>query len=104
VIKPVRSNTKIAVRWLSETLLTATSDVSAELTVYFSYVYRVHGWNSVDNLLDRLSLHENVTLVVRRPEWVSEDVFRGSVRKCFPLMWKNGRVMLKVSPYLTGQE
>ena len=59
---------------------------------------QVRGWNSVDNILDRLSLCEDVTLVVRPQHWVIEDKFKGLVETYFPLMWENGRVVLEGPP------
>lgn len=58
---------------------------------------QVRGWNSADNVLDRLSLCEDVTLVVRRQHRVAEDKFKKLVEKYFPLMWENGRVVLEGS-------
>jgi len=88
-------------RWLSETLSTITSTVFAELTIYFPSVYtvsenRARGWNSVDDVLDRLNSRGAVTLVVRPAWWVVGDKSEDLIGKCFPLMWKNGRVVLEV--------
>ena len=55
---------------------------------------QVREWNSVDNVLDRLSLCEDVTLVVRVQGWMVDELER-LVEKCFPLMWENGRVVLE---------
>lgn len=56
---------------------------------------QVRGWNSVDNVLDRLSLGEDVTLVVRRQDWTIDDQFKDLVEQYFPLMWENERVILE---------
>jgi len=58
----------------------------------------VRGWNLVDNVLVRLSLREDVTLVVKAKEWVEMDKFGGVIEKYFPLMWERGRVVLEVPP------
>jgi len=93
--------------WLSETLLTVTSNVFTKLTLSIalaSFFLRttganyVHGWNSVDNALDRLSLCEDVTLVVKPEEWVDMDKFGELVEIYFPLMWENERVILEAPP------
>ena len=96
-----------AARWLSETLLTVTSDAFTELTIDFPPVYtasenQVRWWNSVDSELDRLSLRGDVTLVVRPFQWVREATFRGLMGRCFPSMWKTGKVVLKIPPYGGG--
>jgi len=52
---------------------------------------QVHGWNSVDNVLDRFSLCEDVTLVVRPQHLVIEDKFKELIEIYFPLMWENWR-------------
>ena len=67
-------------------------------------VDEVRGWNSVDNVLDRHSLHEDVALVVRPQHWVVRDEFKGLVRECFPLMCKNRKVALRVPPPVTEDE
>ena len=91
--------------WLSETLSTITSEVFAKLIIWIPPRYaasenQVRGWNSVDDVLDRLNPCGDVTLVVRPLQWVVEDKFKDSVAKRFPLMWKSGRVVLEVSrPY-----
>ena len=89
------ANPESSVGWLSETLSTITSKVFTELTIY-PYFASVRGWNSVDNVLDRLNLREGVTLVVRRR--MREDGFEDMIKTYFPLMWKKGRVVLEV-PY-----
>jgi hypothetical protein len=62
---------------------------------------QLRGWNSVDNVLDRLSLCEDVMLVVKPQHWVIEDKFKRLIEKYFPLMWENGRVVLEgPAPYL----
>ena len=58
----------------------------------------VRAWNSVDNALDRLSLCEDVTLVVKPEEWVEMDKFGELVEIYFPLMWENERVILEAPP------
>lgn len=55
---------------------------------------QVRGWNLVDDALDRLSLYEDVTLVVRPQHWMIDDQFKGLIEKYFPLMWENERVVL----------
>ena len=59
---------------------------------------QVRAWNSVDNVLDRLSLCEDVTLVVRAQHWVIEDKFMELIEIYFPLMWENRRVVLEGPP------
>lgn len=75
----------------------------AELTIYIARVSssfhnasenQVREWNSVDNVLDRLSLYEDVTLVLRPQHRITESGFKELVEKYFPLMWENGRVVL----------
>ena len=94
-------DTESFTRWLAATLSTITSDVFTELTVYFPPVYtasedQVSGWNSVDDVLDQRILCEDVTLVVGSLHRVREsDAFKDLIRICFPLMWKNGKVVLK---------
>jgi len=58
----------------------------------------VHGWNSVDNALDRLSLRVGVTLVVRALWWMEEYDLMDVIEGYFPSMWKKGRVTLQVPP------
>jgi len=96
-----------AARWLSGTLKTITSNAFTKLTVCVDRVTLslratgenyVREWSAVDNVLDRLSLCEDVTLVVRLDEWVEMDKFGKMVEKYFPLMWENGRVNLEVPP------
>ena len=98
------ANTELAATWLSETLSTITSNVFIKLTICIARVSfmfhtpnedRVRGWNSVDNVLDRLSLCEDVTLVIRLQDWVVDDTFKGLVERYFPLMWENGRIVLE---------
>lgn len=101
---------ELIAEWLSKTLSTITSDKFTELTIYIARVShsfttasenQVRGWNSVDNVLDRLSLCEDVTLVVRPRHWTIDDQFKGLIEKYFPLMWENGRVVLGgVPPHL----
>src|SRR6267143_116382 len=76
------ANTELFATWLSGTLSTITSDVFAELIICITRVtYSFHAanenqvrqWNSVDDVLDRLSLCEDVTLVVRPQSWVIDD-------------------------------
>jgi len=95
-----RENTESAARWLSGTLSTITSNVFTEFTICIPSFYtpsedRVRAWNLVDNVLGRLNLRKGVTLVVTR-RLTRED--EHSIEKCFPLMWKNRRVVLKVPP------
>ena len=96
-----------AAGWLSETLSTITSNAFTELTISIANVsYMLHnatqdqlrGWNSVDNVLDRLSLCEDVALVVKPQQWVEKDKFGEVIEKHFPLMWENGRVVLEIPP------
>ena len=63
----------------------------------------MRGWNSVDNMLDRLSLCEDVTLVVRPQHSVVEDKFKELIEKYFPLMWENGRVVLEAIHPVEGE-
>ena len=64
---------------------------------------QVREWNSVDNMLDRLSLCEDVTLVVRVQGWTVDEEFRQLIEKYFPLMWESGRVVLEApSPNMKG--
>jgi len=58
----------------------------------------VRGWNLVDNVLDRFSLCDDVTLAVRLENRADEDRFRKAVVKSFPSTWKNGRVVFEVQP------
>ena len=51
-------------------------------------------------MLDRLSLCEDVTLVVRPQFRVIDDMFKGLIEKYFPLMWENERVILEGQPLL----
>ena len=89
--------------WLFETLSTITSNEFIELTIYIarvSYSFhtgsedQVRGWNLVDDVLDRLSLCEDVALVVKPQNLTVDDQFKGLVETYFPLMWENGRVVL----------
>ncbi|KAF9785499.1 hypothetical protein BJ322DRAFT_1108948 [Thelephora terrestris] len=104
------SNREFAATWLRGTLSTITSNEFTELIISIAHSLsglsenssedQFRRWNSVDDVLDRLSLCEDVTLVVRLIEPV-DNQFAGSVEKCFPLMWENGRVVLKgPHPYL----
>jgi len=95
-------------RWVSKTLSTITSNVFAELTIYFhpdrtASENELSGWNSVDNVLDWLSLCEDVTLVVKPMQWVGGGSFNSLIRVCFPLMWGNGKVMLKMPSFDRGR-
>jgi len=103
----------MAAGWLSGTLLTITSSVFTKLTISVAHVpfflhaaaeNRVGGWNAVDNVLDRLSLCEDVMLVVRPEGWVERDKFEEAVEKYFPLMWENERVVLEVPPPITMRD
>ena len=98
------ADTELVATWLSEMLSTITSNVFTELTICIARVSfmfhtasedQVRGWNSVDNVLDRLSLCEDVTLVIRLQHWVIDDKLRGLVERYFPLMWDNGRIVLE---------
>jgi hypothetical protein len=51
-------------------------------------------------VLDRLSLYEDVTLVVRLQYWTADDQFKGLVEKYFPLMWEEGRVVIDELPLI----
>ena len=93
-----------AAAWLFGTLSTITSNVFTELTMtiappspsfYFASVQRVREWNSVDDVLDRLSLCKDVTLVVILQNSAIDDEFRELIERYFPLMWENERVVLK---------
>jgi hypothetical protein len=101
------ANTELVATWLSETLSTITSAEFKELTIYIARVSfsfhiasdnQVRGWNAVDNVLDRLSLCEDVTLLVRPQHWTIDDRFKGLIEKYFPLMWENERVVLEGPP------
>ena len=101
------ANTGIAAAWLFGTLSTITSNVFTELTISIARVSfsfsntsenQVREWNSVDNVLDRLSLCEDVTLVVKPQLWAIDDEFKGLIEKYFPLMWENERVVLEGPP------
>jgi len=101
------ANTELVATWLSGTLSTITSNVFTELTIRvtrMSFSLRdtdenqLCGWNSVDNMLDRLSLCEDVTLVMRLQYWVTNMEFGELMEKYFPLMWENGRVVLEMPP------
>jgi len=61
----------------------------------------VREWNSVDKVLDRLNLCEDVTLVLRSQDWVGLERLKVSTEKYFPLMWRKGRVVLKEQPTTT---
>lgn len=96
------ANTELFATWLAGTLPTITSDAFTELVIFITRVTfsfnsaresQVREWNSVDNMLDRLSLCEDVTLVVRVQGW-KVDEFERLVEKYFPLMWENERVVL----------
>ena len=101
------ANTESVAEWLSETLSTITSDEFTELAIYIPRVAysfhiasesQVRGWNSVDDVLDRLNLFEDVTLAVRPQYWTIDDQFRGLIERYFPLMTENGRVVLDGLP------
>ena len=59
---------------------------------------QVRAWNAVDDVLDRLSLCEDVALTVRVERCVVDDQLRSLIEKKFPLMWENGRVTLEGYP------
>ena len=90
--------------WSSSTLSIITSSVFAELTICIPRVYSanesgVRGLNSVDDVLDQLNPREGATLVAKPLCWSSlVDEFEYLIRKCFPLMWKGGRVVLETPP------
>lgn len=106
------ANTEVFATWLSRTLSTITSDTFTELVISIARVTfsfhitsesQVRQWNTVDNVLDRLSLCEDVTLVVRPQFWVIDDKFKELVGSYFPLMWENGRVVLEgLFPHMKG--
>ena len=105
------TNTELFATWLSGTLSTITLNVFTELVISITRVTfsfhtasenQVREWNSVDNILDRLSLCEDVTLVVRPQFWVIDDEFKGLIEKYFPFMWENGRVVFEELPYTKG--
>ena len=58
----------------------------------------LRGWNSVDNVLDRLNQGEGVTLVVKPLRLAVKGRFEDSIMERFPLMWKSGRVVLEIPP------
>ena len=101
------ANTEVFATWLSRTLSTINSNAFTELVICITRVAfsfhtasesQVREWNSVDDVLDRLSLCEDVTLVVRPQLWVIDDKFKELVEKYFPLMWESGRVVLEGPP------
>ena len=91
-----------AVGWLSKALSTIISDVFTDLTISVPTFYitdedEVRGWSPFDDVLDRLSPCVSVTVIlVMRP--LVCDEFVDLVRKYFPLMWKNGKVVLEPPP------
>ena len=102
-----RAHLENAAGWLSETLSTVTSNMFTKLTISIalaSFLFRSEGendvreWNSVDDVLVRLSLREDVILVTKITEWVEEDEFRDVIEKYFPSMWEKGRVVIEVPP------
>lgn len=104
---PELANTELVAAWLSKVLSTITSSVFTQLAINITRVSpsfdnasesQVHEWNSVDNVLDRLSLREDVALVLRPVHWAIEDKFKELVEKYFPLMRENGRVVLEEPP------
>jgi len=101
------ANTELFATWLSGTLSTINSNVFTELVICITRVTfsfhtasesQVREWNSADNVLDRLSLCEDVTLVVRPQFWVIDNKFKELIENYFPLMWENGRVVLEGPP------
>ena len=105
------AKTELVAAWLTKTLSTVTSSTFTELTICITRVSpsfdnasedQVYGWNSVDNVLDRLSLCEDVALVLKPQQWIMEDKFKELIEKYFPLMWENGRVVLEEPPPLIG--
>jgi len=94
------ANPEHAARWISKALSTITSNVFAEFTIRFPPFYnasknQAHWWNSVDGMLDRFSLCVDVTLVMRAAQYRAEGgKVEDLAEKYFPLMWKNGKVVL----------
>ena len=64
---------------------------------------QVREWNSVDKVLDRLDLCEDVTLVLRPQDWVGLERLKVLTEKYFPLMWRKGGVVLKEQPTTTDE-
>ena len=104
-----RVDTELAARWLSGTLSTIASDEFTKLIIHVTQASssflkanesQVHEWNSVDDVLDRLSLYEDVALVVKLQERMTDDGLVGLIEKYFPLMSENGRTVLEAEPYL----
>ena len=105
---PGRASAEGPAKWLSETLSTITSKaftkliISVVITSFSSYAARdnqARGFHSVDNVLDQLSLCEDVTLVASPPQhWVLEGRLKELVENLFPSMWKNGRVVVENPP------
>jgi len=50
----------------------------------------------IDNVLDRFSLCDDVTPVVRLENSVLRDRFKELAERYFPLMWENGKVVPEV--------
>ena len=99
-----RMNTEGTAEWLSSTLSIIASNVFAELTICIPRVNPANesgvlGLNSVDDVLDQLNPREGATLVAKPLCWSPlVDEFEYLIRKCFPLMWKGGRVVLETPP------
>ena len=96
------ANAEYAVRWLPELLSTITSNVFTKLTVYLPPFPapredQVRPWSPVDDVLDRFSRRADATLVVI-PYYPAGGEFEGSIRTCFPSMWKDRKVVVKPPP------
>jgi len=89
-----------AAGWISKMLSTITSSVFTKFTLCFPSFYsarenQARWWNSVDDALDRFSPRVDVTLVMRAAQFrVEGGRVEGLAQKYFPLMWKNGKVVL----------
>ena len=100
---PERANAESTATWLYKTLSTITPKAFTKLTISVVILTshnpasetQVH---SADNMLDQLSLCEDVSLVVSPPQHCAvEDRFKGVVEKSFPSMWKKSRVVVVIS-------
>jgi len=98
----VRGTVESPATWLSETLSTIPSKVLTKLTVsvFITSSDAANKWHFVDNVLDHFSLCDDVTLVASPPHWTVKDEFKELAERLFPLMRKNGRMVVKMLPHL----
>ena len=88
--------------WLSDTLSTITSNVFTKLTVciiampFSTRAAIENSGGSVDPVLDRFSLCEDVSLVMRMQGRMEEEESKGLAEKCFPLMWRSVKIVIEV--------